>query len=407
MTTPAGYQGTTQETSRVLKRGQLEFFVFKFFYDAAETQPVIPVDPQTHPNFRILSPGGDLLAQGIAVPGPSPGLWKVGWVVPKDAELTNVHKRYRLQTVVVDAQFRQFETSFEFDVVETAVPAQQPELQQLLTFVGEPLRVSFVNTVRPDFLRVKVIPRGMDGSPLHVATFTFPVPVVPGPNDLIEVERGNAYVYYTDVPAFGSTGEYSALWTVRDFPDSQQDIEHQAIEVIGSSQMFLLKSLRMLVDKLQKKLGIVYAYTNEDLIEYVKRGTALVNSYWPPTNFTPNDVPASLEAFTVLAAAWWGLSAQRILYAETGFDFSGQTVTLGYNPGADIDSMVSNFKEILDSQLKATKKSLIRAASNVGFISTRAQRNRPGLIYKLGTFTGKDGSNSVLQTLASYGIPID
>lgn len=402
----AGFQGTTQETSRVLKRGQLEFFIFKFFYDQAETQPVMPVDIQTHPNYRIFSPGGELLAQGVAVPASGPGFWKIGWVVPKDAELTNVHRRYRLQAIMVDANFRQFETSFDFDVVETAVPAQKPELQQLLTFVGEGIRINFLNTVRPELLRVKVIPRGADSSILHFANWVFPVPVVPTPNNLLEVERDNAYVYYTDVPAFTSAGEYTAVWTVRDFPDSQQDIELQAIEVIGSGTFQLMKSLRMLIDKLQKKLGIVYAYSNEDIIEYLKRGIGTLNQFTPPTNYTAATLPPALESLGIMAAAVWGLTAQRILYAETNFDFTGQTVTLGYNPGQDLDGIIDRLNTAVTEQTSKTKSSLIRAGSAAGFISTRPQRYRSGIPYKVGQISGTQTAN-IFQVLSSYGIPFD
>ena len=402
-----GFQGTTQETPRVLTRGQLQFFIFSFFYDQAQTIPVQPIDSQTYPNFRILDPSSNILAQGVALVGSGPGIWRVGWVVPKDAPLTNVQQRYRLQVVMVDASLRQFETSFEFDVVEAAVPAQSPMLQQFLTFVGQPLRISFTNTVRPDYLRVVVIPRGADSSPLHVANFTFPVPAVPSANDLREITKDNTFVYYTDVPSFPAVGSYSALWTVRDFPNSEQDIEHQAIQVINSTLMHQIKSLRMLIDKLQKKLGLVYAYTNEDMLEYINQGAALVNSYWPPTNFTPLNMPAALEAFTVLAGAWWGLTGQRILYSETNLDFSGQTVTLGYNPGAELDSIIGSLKETLDSQLKGAKRNIVRSASNVAFISTRPQNYRSGFLFKVGGFNGGSTTNNILQTLIAYGLPID
>jgi len=402
-----GYQATTQETQRVLKRGQLETFFFKFFYDQAETQPVIPVDSQTHPNYRIIAPNGEILYQGIAVPAGSPGFWRVGWIVPKDADLTNVQKRYRFQTIIVDANFRQFETSFEFDVVETAVPAQKPELQQLLTFVGEGIRITFTNTVRPDSLKVKVVPRGSDFSPLHVASWTYPVPVVPTPNNLLEVQRDNAFVYYTDVPMFPSVGEYTAMWQVRDFPESSQDMELQAIEVISSSTFQLMKSLRMLIDKLQKKLGIVYAYTNEDIIEYLKRGIGNINAYTPPTAYNLSTLPVPLESLGIMAAAVWGLTAQRILYAETNFSFSGQTVTLEYNPGAEIDSIIDRMNTAVNEQAAKTKGGIVRAGSSAGFISTRPQRFRSGLVYKIGSVSGTATNANVVQVLTSYGLPLD
>jgi len=366
-----GKQGTTQATSRVLTRGNLEFFVFQFFYDTALTLPVAPYDPLMYPSFKIMSPEGSLIAQGVAVVGSITGEWKVGWVVPKDASLNTVNKRYTFQTVMVDAELRQFETSFEFDVVESAIPAQEPELQQLATLVGKSLRVFFKNTVRPVSLNVVVVPRGQDANILHSANFTFPPPLVFGPNDLHEYEEGTHYVYYTDTPPFASTGLYSAIWSVRDNPIASEDFEHQSIEIVATTTMHMVKSVRMLIDKLQKKLGIVYAYRAEDMLEYVRQGMGLVNSYWPPTNFTPNDAPASLEAYITLAAAWWGLNAQRILYAETNFSFSGQTVTLEYNPGADIDSVITNFKEYLDTNLSNVKKQLVRSSRSVGAVSTR------------------------------------
>jgi intein/homing endonuclease len=84
----------------------------------------------------------------------------------------------------------------------------------------------------------------------------------------------------------------------------------------------------MLVDKLQKKLGLVFAYSNEDLYEYIMEGTKLVNSYWPPSNYSVSSPPNSIEAFIVLAGAWWGLNAQRILYAETNLNFCVDLETL-------------------------------------------------------------------------------
>ena len=155
-----GYQATTSETSRVLTRGQLEMFVWKFFYDQAETQPIQPLDPQAYPSYRILDPSGQMLAQGVAVPAGAPGHWKIGWVVPRTAQLTNPHKRYQIASVMVDKEMRQFELSWAFDVVESAIKPQDPELQQFLTFVGKPIRLFFKNTVRPVDLSVGLFLKG-------------------------------------------------------------------------------------------------------------------------------------------------------------------------------------------------------------------------------------------------------
>jgi hypothetical protein len=401
-----GYQATTQETSRVFTRNKLEFFYFGFFYDETKTQPVQSLDPQTYPSYQILSPNGEMFAQGVATIGASPGYWKVGWVVPPTAELTNVNRRYRFQCVMVDRESRQFEVSFEFDVVESAIKAQEPKPEQYLAFVGDPVRIMFENTVRPDFLRVVVTPREQDTIIVQQASLTYPIPVTPSPTDLIEVQQGTGYTYYFDVSSFDTIGEYAAKWVVRDTALSPIDSEFQPITIISTNMMFMARSLRMLIDKLQKKLGIVFAYNNETLVEYLRMGNQVINAYWPPTSVTLEQATASnsstkpLEAFIVLAAAWWGLGAQSALYSETNLDFSGQTTTLGYNPAGEIESLRGTFKEVLDNQVSNTKKNLMRWASSVGSVATRPYRYRTNQVFPISSGTGQE----ILETMVTLGI---
>lgn len=323
-----GYAGTTQETSRVATRGQLEFFTWKFFYDQTETLPIQPLDPQAYPSYRILDPSGAVAAQGVAVPAGMPGHWKVGWVVPREAQLTNPHRRYQLATVMVDGEMRQWEITQHFDVVESAVTPQEPEQQQFLSFLNTPVRLFFKNTVRPVELSVRLFAKGQDSSPKHTAFLTYPIPNPTGPTDVIEIEDGTGFTYYVDTPAIPIAGAYSALWQVRDTVLSQLDHEHQVVHVVTTTAAHLINSLRMLIDKLQKKLGLTFAYGNEDLYEYLVEGMRLVNSYWPPSNYSVSAPPDSIEAFIILAGAWWGLNAQRILYAETNLSFCVDLNTL-------------------------------------------------------------------------------
>lgn len=390
-----GFQATTQATSRVLTRGQLEFFNWKFFYDQAETQPIMPLDSQAYPSYRILDPSGAILAQGVAVPAGMPGYWKVGWVVPRNSPLTNPSRRYQMATVMVDKDMRQWELSWDFDVVESAVKAQEPELQQFMTFVNTPIRLFFKNTVRPETLSVKLFLKGQDGNPLFSAFWTYPIPNPSTATDILEFDGGTGFTYYVDTPPITTTGAYSALWQVRDTPISAIDFEHQVIQVIATTSAHMMNSLRMLLDKLQKKLGLVFAYTNEDLYEYLTEGTSLVNAYWPPTTYnffaSPTSYsapPTSIGAYVILAAAWWGLTAQRVLYAETALSFSGQSVTLDYNPGADIDGILSTMKETLDNGVSKAKLQLSRQASGVGSISTRPYRYRTNLVFPVSSGPG-------------------
>ncbi len=388
MTLPPGYVATTQETSRVFVRGSLQFFTWKFFYDKDETQPILPLDIQAYPSYRISDTTSTVLTQGVAVSSGIPGHWKIGWVVPKSAVLTNAHNRYTISSVMVDKDLRQWEITQNFDVVEAAVTAQSPELQQLLGFINTPIRLFFKNATRPIDLLVKLFLKGHDTSILHQASLTYPIPNPAMPTDIMEVEVGTGFTYYVDTPPLTLPGAYSALWQVRDTVVSQLDYEHQVIQIITTTSAHLLNSLRMLVDKLQKKLGLVFAYTNEDLYEYLQEGMKLVNSYWPPSSYKLTAPPESIEAFIILAAAWWGLQAQRILYAETSLSFSGQTVTLDYNPGSELDSVISNFKETLDSSVGKVKQQLLRQGGGVGSIATRPIRYRTNVVFPVSSGPG-------------------
>jgi hypothetical protein len=327
MTQVPGFQGTVQDTPRVMTRGKLEFLLFGFFADQAKTIPVVPLDPQQYPNFRILAPDGSLMVQGTAVPATGPGLWKAGWVVPKSAPLTNPYGRYRFAITMVDPDLRQYEASYEFDVVESAVEAQTPQHQQLMTFQGVPLRVTFDNTLRPDYLTVMVTPYQQDTNPVFAAALRSPQPVTPGPTDIVETQQGNHFVYYVDLPGL-AVGAYTASWTVRDTAVSPTDVEATIIQVIAPSTMHQIKSIRMVVDKLQKKLGLVTAYDNEQLLECLQRGVDMVNGYWPPSTWTITQVPQSLAIYSIIAGCWWALESQRILYAETNLNFCVDLNTL-------------------------------------------------------------------------------
>jgi len=280
-------------------------------------------------------------------------------------------------------------------------------LQQLLTFVGQGTRAQFHNTVRPDFLQAKIIARGRDNAPLYIANWTYPIPAVPGPNTIYEIPIGTGYTYYIDTPAFYTMGEYTVIWFVRDFPQSAQDMEMQNIEVVNTSVLQLMTKLRMFIDKLQKKLGIVYAYRNEEIIAYLNQGLGTINQGVPPTYYTLTSIPSPIESLLITASLYWGLIAQRILYAETNFDFTGQTVSIGYNPGSDLDGMIDRLNTAVESQLRKTKEGIVRATSSVGFIATRPAKYRSGLIYKVGNIDGSQTGNSIFQLLSSYGILVE
>ena len=152
--------------------------------------------------------------------------------------------------------------------------------------------------------------------------------------------------------------------------------------------------------RIQKKLGLVTAYDNELLLECLQRGVDMVNGYWPPSTWSITQVPQALSIYSIIAGCWWALESQRILYAETNLNFSGQTVTLEYNPGADIESAMQGLKDTLDNRLSAQKKNVIRSSRAVGSVATRPYRYRSSLVFKIDA----GGNHDIVQDMILLGI---
>jgi hypothetical protein len=62
---------------------------------------------------------------------------------------------------------------------------------------------------------------------------------------------------------------------------------------------------------------------------------------------------------------------------------------LDYNPGADIEGIMSTFKEILDNSVSKVKQQLLRQASAVGSIATRPYRYRTNVVFPVSSGPGQ------------------
>jgi hypothetical protein len=123
----------------------------------------------------------------------------------------------------------------------------------------------------------------------------------------------------------------------------------------------------MLLDKAQKRIGLVQAYSDSDMYEYMLRGVDVVNSTNPVTFWSLHQFPsyaAGMVHYMILAAAEWGLRAQYLAEGElNSFSFSGQTVTLDVERTSVYDSMLANIRDYLRENLQPTKRNLLRRVS--------------------------------------------
>lgn len=408
---------TSGQTPRILTRGETTQFRVSFFSDPALTNPLTPLTPD-YPQYTIYNPEGTAIQTGTGIQ-VSPGIYRLDFLVPKDAllsyfnqkpqrygdegqgqPLTANDSRYRIEWMMVTRDNFQVNFVEEFDVQDIAITQSESRELKYLVLEGDPARLLFRTTAVPYFVTMRLVIRGDTENP--VVTATFDSLDIPG-SDIQSARDGDSYVLYYDVPANSLLGNtcYMALWQVTETAFSVPMTEYQIITAISPCLLPMMTSLRMLIDRFQKRLGRVYAYEDSDLLEYIARGLHLVNLQYPTTNFGPKTIPDPLSTYVLLAAGWYGLQAQSILEAEMGFDFSGQSVTLNLSGRSSaIDSAISRMREEFNSGLAAAKTAYVIGAGGVGTAAVRPYNFRAfqNFSYRVSSM-GSDGFMSLFNKI--------
>jgi hypothetical protein len=172
-------------------------------------------------------------------------------------------------------------------------------------------------------------------------------------------------------------GEYLIFWRIRETSVSPEDEIQQLLRVPEMNFWRLSQPLRILIDKLQKRLGWVQAYADSDIYEYILRGMDAANFVQPTTNWTLASVPIrssrGVTTAVLLYAATWGLIAQQILEVELQYDHGGQTVQLTYNH--DYSGILGLISGLLDN-FKESKQHIYRIANGPGLVGVRPKNWR-------------------------------
>ena len=116
------------------------------------------------------------------------------------------------------------------------------------------------------------------------------------------MEKDGEYVFWYDTPSLG-TGEFNVFWGLRETAVSSMEYDHQLIRVPHWTYWSLDKSLRMIIDKLQKKMGWVQSYSNDQTLEYILQGIGMVNQVMPATSWQLNSIPTMMDASSGVADA--------------------------------------------------------------------------------------------------------
>jgi len=389
---------TTTDNHRIFLRGETANFVINFFEDAAGTIPAIPLDVSQYPAYEIFDINNNVVQSGLGTPEVSPGRYKTDFIVPPGAPLSNDLDRWRIEWTMVTTTNRQVDYVEEFDIKDTVITASETREQKFITLSGETYRA---------MLRLPEVPEQVTLNIYNSVSDIKLASAISGvTNGIQETSDGDSIVYYYNFPASkaGMNCFFSLVWGVQNTLAEPLSFHYQSLTAITPSVLNFITCLRMLLDKMQKRLGTVQAYEDSDLVEYSIRGQELVNSVYPTTFYHLGSMPQQLTVFHLLYSAWYGIQAQRLLNVELGFNFSGQTTTLDFDQSSGLADVASSWNDFLQENLGAAKQGILRASSPVGTVAGRQYRYNSwnNYTYKIASFP--QGANNMIGQLQTLGL---
>jgi hypothetical protein len=393
-------------------RGINALFEVQFFDDTpTNTIPAVPSSP-SYPAYAIVDSAGAQVATGVGTPGSSPGRWQANWFVPQTAPLSTRDGKYRIIWTMVTQTARQLQESQPFDVLELRTPDTIEDLRAhaYMIYAGNSERLVLRLPKRPETLTVAGYQALNMTTPVPNTTAAFSGSLAA--SSITEIQEQNLYTYIFDTPALTSLGEFQIVWNYRMTLTSGTETTVQKLFVPPPVIWSLIPSLRVLIDKLQKKSGTIQAYTDADIYEYFLRGLGYLNSSTPITNWDLCSFPynPATTKFLVEGAALWALQAQHLLAGELQFSFSGQTVTLDLDQTGVYSEVVQRLTDDLfgggPGGWKQAKVNYIRAVTPIAHVGNRIMGkyayNR--FTYKVSTSSIGSSSQPLFQGLPGFGV---
>lgn len=376
---------TANQSPRVVNRGEEITFEVSFHTDATKSTPLTPSDPTKFPSYTFYDSEGQIITSGVAQQF-APGYFNFKLIIPEDSTKTDERNKARIDWLLETQDNRQVDFTFELDIVDKVVQHSRTRQQNYIMLEGT--SVELFRRLLSEPYKIKMILCLEDGSILKTAEWP-----TQGPDPLRKRKDGDTYLFYYELEDSGSAqtaGTYNVLWEITETVGHIPSHEFQILKIIPKQSLKYFPQLKMLIDKMQKRLGLRHAYEQDELYEYLEKGLEIIGS-WAPyiTTYTFYNLPNSLQHYMILAAAWWGLNAQFLLETDATFDFSGQTVTLNWDHTGNLDSAIGRMLDYMREGLPTTKTNLQRQTCSVGSVSGRLwSYRRPIHIYKANVTKG-------------------
>jgi hypothetical protein len=343
-------------------------------------EPQVPADPVAYPAVVVKDPAGTMVASGVGKPIGN-GKYVFRWFVPNDAEINPDDRQWSIEWFFTTITGHNLDAKEAFSIVDKVDPGANERAWTYLIRAGLGERLFLRLATQPEELGVELL------DPSHKRIFfantssqdlSLATEKVALPQRKIGkvVDEGGRYVYFFNTDPLGE-GEYLVFWFVRESTISPMSSVQQLLRVPEMRFWHLLQPMRILLDRLQKKVGWVQSYSDSDIYEFLIRGLDMANNTQPTTNWTLTSIPLSMSRGVIdavlLYAASWALISQQILETELNFDYNGQTVTLGYHH--DYAGVFGNINGMLE-RFKESKQHIYRIANGPGKVGVRPKNWR-------------------------------
>jgi len=342
-------------------------------------QPLVRADPESYPATVVKDPQGTTIATGVGK-NLGDGKYQWNWFVPADAEINTLDSPWSISWFFLTDTGQNKDYQETFDVVDQIEPEPEERAWTYLLRENSSERLFLKLDKIPQSLSLTILDpnnnpmhsvEGISDSEAHGMTIT-PLQY----RKISYLKKDGVYHFFFDTEPLAA-GEYLIFWRVQQEIISQPYDVQQLLRVPIMHFWRLNQPLRMLIDKLQKKIGWVQAYSDADIYEYILRGVDMANIVQPTTNWTLGSIPQQGSRGVInavlLFAAVWGLNAQQILETELQFDHGGQTVQLTYNH--DYGGVLGNINELLGKYAES-KLHIYRIAQGPGRVGVRPKNWR-------------------------------
>lgn len=324
---------------------------------------------------RIQDPFGHVVSQGPATYNMETDYFEFRFIVPLEAPFSTMDSSWKLDWAFKLEDGRDVDIVVEFDVIND--DAELPERTVIVAQDNLEL-VEFLLADKAETLQLEIL----DVNNKIIAT-------IPNkdPFEMFPTESG--YIYsLTFNSASYKPGDY--LFRLRAKLANRRNVttEFTLVRIVPNSFWFLYPSLQLFLDKVRKRSDMVQAYSKSDYYDGLCRGVAMLNITPPQmTNWTFTNFPlggqfwgnTDFSHYLISAAALWLLQAQTIMHGELNFNFTGQTISLGYDAVAAIGGEINQLLDVVNDKFPKAKEMMLRQTQTPVVVGIRRQFHNQAL----------------------------